>query len=183
MCQISEYIGAYAHNGVQPARSGNRHYKYAPHGVYRCSGDDRWLAIAVTCEEQWIALCNVMGVPALAQDKRFCDESARKTNEADLNGIIAAWTKERDAIEAMNALQAAGVPAGAVHRSVDMLEDPHLRERDFFVTLDEPDVGKKTYPGQAIITDGLPKHKWRPSARLGAHNALILTELLGRSSK
>ncbi len=179
VCQIGEYIGAFAHNGVQPARSGNSHYKYAPHGVYRCSGDDRWLAIAVTCEEQWIALCNVMGVPALAQDKRFRDESARKTNEADLNGIIAAWTKERDAVEVMNALQAAGVPAGAVHRSVDMLEDPHLRERDFFVTLDEPDVGKKTYPGQAIITDGLPKHKWRPSARLGAHNEHILGELLG----
>ena len=179
VCQIGEFIGAYAHNGVQPARSGNSHYKYAPHGVYRCSGDDRWLAIAVTCEEQWVALCNVMGVPALAQDRRFRDESARKTNEADLNGIIAAWTKERDAIDAMNTLQGAGVPAGAALRSVDMLEDPHLRERDFFVTLDEPDVGKKTYPGQAIITDGLPKHKWRPSARLGEHNEFVLSELLG----
>ena len=182
VCQIGEFIGAYAHNGVQPARSGNRHYKYAPHGVYRCSGDDRWLAIAVTCEEQWVALCKVMGVSALAQDKRFCDESARKANEADLNGIIADWTKARDAIEMMNALQDAGVPAGAVHRSVDMLGDPHLRERDFFVTLDEPDVGRKTYPGQAIITDGLPKQTWRPSARLGAHNKHILSELLGRAA-
>ena len=182
VCQIGEFIGAYSHNGTLPARSGNSHHRHAPHGVYPCSGDDRWLAITVTCEEQWLALCEVMDAPALEEDKRFCGESARKANEADLNRIIANWTKERDAIEAMNALQFAGVPAGAVHRSVDMLGDPHLRERDFFVTLDEPDVGRKTYPGQAIITDGLPKQTWRPSARPGEHNEHILIELLGRAA-
>lgn len=183
VCQIGELIGAYARNGVQPERRGNSHHKHAPHGVYPCAGDDRWLAIAVTCAEQWAALCNVMEAPRLALDARFCDEAARKANEAALNGIIAAWTQERDAIETMNALQAEGVPAGAAHRSVDMLNDPHLRERNFFVMLDEPDVGRKTYPGQAILTDGLQKQRWRPSARLGEHNDFLLTELLGRSAK
>ena len=183
VCQIGEFIGAYARKGVQPERDGNSHHKHAPHGVYRCAGDDRWLAIAVTSAEQWIALCNVMRLPRLAPDARFCDEAARKKNEAALNDIIAAWTQERDAIEMMKALQVAGVPAGAVHRSVDMLNDPHLRERDFFVTLDEADVGRKRYPGQAILTDGLQKRNWKPSARLGEHNAFLLTELLGRSAK
>ena len=181
VCQIGEFIGAYAHNGVQPDRKGNSHYRHAPHGVYPCLGDDRWLAIAVTCDEQWQALCGVMRTPELATDRRFREELSRKENEAELNGIIESWTKEEDAIEAMNALQAVGVPAGAVHRSIDMLDDPHLRGRDFFVTLDEPDVGRKTYPGQAIITDGLPKQNWRPSAPLGAHNEQILSELLGRA--
>ena len=181
VCQIGEFIGAYAHNGVQPDRKGNSHYRHAPHGVYPCLGDDRWLAIAVTCDEQWQALCGVMGSPELATDRRFREELSRKENEAELNGIIASWTKEEDAFDAMNALQAVGVPAGAVHRSIDMLDDPHLRGRDFFVTLDEPDVGRKTYPGQAIITDGLPKQNWRPSAPLGAHNKQILNELLGRA--
>ncbi len=179
VCQIGEYIGAYAHNGVQPARNGNMHQKHAPHGVYSCRGDDRWLAIAVTCEEQWQALCEVMGAPKLAEDERFCDEGRRKTNEADLDDIISAWTKERDPIAAMNMLQSSGVPAGAVHRSIDMLNDPHMRDRDFFVKLDEPDVGMKIYPGQAIITDGLPKRNWRPSAPLGAHNKFVLGDLLG----
>ena len=181
VCQIGEFIGAYAHNGVQPDRKGNSHYRHAPHGVYPCLGDDRWLAIAVTCDEQWQALCGVMRTPELATDRRFREESSRKENEAELNDIISSWTKEEGAIKAMNALQAMGVPAGAVHRSIDMLDDPHLRGRDFFVTLDEPDVGRKTYPGQAIITDGLPKHNWRPSAPLGAHNKQILNELLGRA--
>ena len=180
VCQIGEFIGAYVHNSIQPARNGNSHYCYAPHGVYPCAGDDRWLAIAVTCEAQWRSLCDVMDMPELASDDRFCGESERKANEAALNDIIAGWTKERDAIEMMNALQAAGIPAGAVHRSVDMLADPHLRERDFFVTLNEPGIGRKTYPGQAIITDGLNKSEWRASAPLGTHNEFILNELLGR---
>ena len=183
VCQIGEFIGAFVNNGFQPSRIGNGHHKHAPHGVYPCLGDDRWLAIAVTCEEHWVVLCGVMGMIRLAEDARFSDEVARKANEAELNDIIAAWTRERDAIEMMNALQLAGVPAGAVHRSVDMLGDPHLRERDFFVTLDEPDVGRKTYPGQAIITDGLPKQDWRPSARLGEHNDYILGELLGHTGE
>ena len=180
VCQIGEFIGSYAHNGVQPARNGNSHYRHAPHGVYPCQGDDRWLAIAVTCEAQWQSLCRVMDMPELASDDRFCGESERKANETALNDIIAGWTKERDAIETMNALQVAGVPAGAAHRSVDMLADPHLRERDFFVTLNEPGIGRKTYPGQAIITDGLNKSEWRASAPLGTHNEFILSELLGR---
>ena len=183
VCQIGEYIGAYAHNGTQPARSGNSHYKHAPHGVYPCLGDDRWLAIAVTCEEQWHALCRVMGALRLLYDGRFRDELARKTNEAALNDIISSWTEQRDAIETMHALQGAGVPAGAVHRSIDMLNDPHLRERDFFVTLDEKDVGRKTYPGQAIITDGLPKQNWRASVPLGEHNEFVLCDLLGLTDK
>ncbi len=182
VCQIGEFIGAYAHNGTQPPRAGNSHHRHAPHGVYPCNGDDRWLAIAVTCEEQWLALCGVMGMSDLAKDERFRDEMVRKTNESALNDVIAGWTRKRDAIQMMNALQDAGIPAGAVHRSVDMLSDPHLRERDFFVTLDEPDVGVKTYPGQAIITDGLTKQKWRPSARLGEHNEYILSELLGHDA-
>ena len=183
VCQIGEYIGAYAHNGTQPARSGNSHYKHAPHGVYPCLGDDRWLAIAVTCEEQWHALCRVMGASRLLDDGRFRVEVARKTNEAALNDIISSWTEQRDAIETMHALQGAGVPAGAVHRSIDMLNDPHLRERDFFVTLDEKDVGCKTYPGQAIITDGLPKQNWRASVPLGEHNEFVLCDLLGLTAK
>ena len=183
VCQIGEYIGAYAHNGTQPARSGNSHYKHAPHGVYPCSGEDRWLAIAVTCEEHWHALCRVMGVLRLLNDERFRDELARKANEAALNDIISSWTEQRDAIETMHALQGAGVPAGAVHRSIDMLNDPHLRERDFFVTLDEKDVGRKTYPGQAIITDGLPKENWRASAPLGEHNKFVLCDLLGLTDR
>ncbi len=180
VCHIGEHIAAVAHNGRQPPRRGNKHREHAPHGVYPARGNDRWLAIAVTSQEQWRALCGIMEMPELADDKRFRSQTARKTNEDALNRIIADWTQPRDALETMRALQTAGVPAGAAHTNIDLLNDPHLRQRDFFVDLDEPDIGVMTYPGQAIITDGLNKRNWRASAPPGAHNALVLNDLLGR---
>lgn len=182
VCHIGEYIAAVDRNGRQPPRRGNKHHKHAPHGVYPARGNDRWLAIAVTSQAQWRALCGIMGMPQLADDKRFRSEAARKSNENALNRIIADWTQRRDALELMRELQTAGVPSGAAHTNIDLLNDPHLRQRDFFVELDEPDVGLMTYPGQAIITDGLNKRNWRASAPLGAHNALVLNDLLGRAA-
>ena len=180
VCHIGEHIAAAAHNGGQPARAGNSHYEFAPHGVYRVRGDDRWVAIAVTCEAEWHALCEAMGRRELADDARFGDMAARKANETALNELIAGWTITRDAIELARGLQAAGVAAGAAHTNVDLLNDPHLREREFFVELDEPGVGRMTYPGQAIITEGMNKREWRASAAPGAHNAAVLVDLLGR---
>ena len=180
VCHIGEHIAAAAHNGGQPARAGNSHYEFAPHGVYRARGADRWVAIAVTCEAEWHALCEAMGRRELADDARFGDMAARKANETALNELIAGWTQSRDAIELARALQAAGVAAGAAHTNIDLLNDPHLREREFFVELDEPGVGRMTYPGQAIITEGMNKREWRASAAPGAHNAAVLVDLLGR---
>ena len=180
VCHIGEHIAAAAHNGGQPARAGNSHYEFAPHGVYRALGADRWVAIAVTCEAEWRAFCEAMGRRELQDDPRFGDMAARKANESALNELIAGWTITRDAIELARGLQAAGVAAGAAHTNIDLLNDPHLRERDFFVELDEPGVGRMTYPGQAIITEGMNKREWRASAAPGAHNAGVLVDLLGR---
>ena len=180
VCHIGEHIAAAAHSGGQPARAGNMHYEFAPHGVYRARGDDRWVAIAVTCEAEWEALRGVMGMRELADDARFGSRAARKANERALDALIAGWTASRDAIELARELQAAGVAAGAAHTNVDLLDDPHLRERGFFVELDEPGVGRMTYPGQAIIMAGLDKGSWRASAALGAHNGAVMVGLLGR---
>ncbi len=182
VCQLGEFVGAYGHNGSQPERHGNSHYKWAPQGVYRALGDDRWIAISVTTEEQWESFCQVMGRPDLVSDERFCSESARKANEQALNQIISEWTKDNDAVELMHSLQSRRIPAGAVSDNRDLLGDPHLRERKFFVELDEPDVGPKIYPGQAILTAGLNRENWTPSARLGEHNLNLLGELLGLAS-
>ena len=180
VCHIGEYIGAFANNGRQPPRAGNSHSECAPHGVYPAKGTDRWIAIAVTSAAQWRALRDAMGRHwDAALDARFSGAAARKANEAELNAIIAEWTAGWDAVELARRLQGAGVPAGAAHTGPDLLNDPHLGERGFFVDLDEPDVGMMTYPGQAIITAGLRKDRWRPSAGLGAHDGLILGDLLG----
>ena len=179
VCQIGEFIAASRHGDGQPERLANSHYKWAPHGVYPASGEDRWIAIAITNEEQWRALCESMGRPDLATEGRFCSESARKANEHVLDRTISEWTRRNDNAEIMNKLQSLGIPAGAVHNGRDLLDDPHLSERGFFVELDEPDVGPKRYPGQAIRIAGLDPGRWKPSARLGEHTYDILNGLLG----
>ncbi|MCH7745712.1 MAG: CoA transferase, partial [Chloroflexi bacterium] len=182
VCQIGEFVGASEHNGSQPERHGNSHYKWAPQGVYQALGDDQWIAISVTTEEQWSSFCQVMGRPGLASDEKFSSESARKANEQVLNQLISEWMKDNDAIELMRDLQSKGVPAGAAYKNIDLLSDPHLREREFFVELDESDIGPKIYPGQAIRTAGLNRQNWTASDRLGERNLYLLNELLGLAS-
>ena len=179
VCQIAEFFAAHAHDGRKFRRRGNSHYRWAPHGVYRTLGEDKWLAVSVTSEAQWESLCRVMERPDLLTDDRFASETARKKNERVLNDVITEWTKDKDASELMHDLQAEGIPAGAVHNNVDLLNDPHLRERGYFVELIESDVGPKMYPGQAIRTDGYDRRNWVASARLGENNSDILNGLLG----
>jgi benzylsuccinate CoA-transferase BbsF subunit len=95
-------------------RAGNFHPTMAPHNVYRCLGEDKWLAIAVDSDHEWSALCEAMGRPSLATDSRFATALARKRNEAELDEAVAAWTAGQQHIAAMHALQAAGVAAAAV---------------------------------------------------------------------
>ena len=178
VCQIGEFVASARHTGGQANRHGNSHYRWAPHGVYPAGGDDRWIAIAVTNDEQWRGLCEAMGRPELATDGRFRTEPARKANEQVLDRTIAEWTKHNDSNELTHRLQSMGIPAGAVHDNKDLLEDPHLQERGFFVELTEPDVGSRLYPGQAILTAGVDHRRWKPSARLGEHTYDILSGLL-----
>ncbi|MDA0365438.1 MAG: CoA transferase, partial [Chloroflexi bacterium] len=106
--------------------AGNDDPTHAPHGVYRCAGHDRWLAIAVTTEAQWHALCAV--VPDLAP-RTALGASARRRQRTTIDDALRAWTRDRDAIAAMDALQAAGVPAAATYSTSDLFADAHLWER------------------------------------------------------
>ncbi|MCY4653321.1 MAG: CoA transferase [Dehalococcoidia bacterium] len=179
ICQIGEFIAAHSMTGIQPPRVGNAHPEHAPYGVYPARGEDEWIAICVTSDAQWSDLCRLMGSPELADSDEFSDESSRRRNFRVLDDIIALWTRERDASELASALQSIGVAAGRVSKNFQLLADPHLDERGFFVEIEEPDVGPKIYPGQAIRMDGMDRASWIPSARLGEHTQEILNELLG----
>ena len=102
----------YAVNGRDVKRRGNACSHAAPHGVYRCRGDDRWCAISVSSDEEWRAFCNVIGNPEWSQDSRFGSLLSRKQHEAELNRLVEQWTSNHTAEEVMETLQAAGVPAG-----------------------------------------------------------------------
>src|SRR5262249_12263686 len=101
----------------------NRDLYHAPHGVYPAAGDDRWVAIACRSEDDWRALCSVMGAPQLAADPRFNTFAARQANCAELDRMISEWTRTLDAHEAEQRLQARGVPAHAVQDAADLHHD------------------------------------------------------------
>jgi crotonobetainyl-CoA:carnitine CoA-transferase CaiB-like acyl-CoA transferase len=176
---LGEAVIGYTMTGRSPERLGNHHPLYAPHNIYRCRGEDRWVTITVTNDDEWRALCQVLGQPDLARDERFADPVTRWKNQDGLDHIIEAWTCERDHDEVMHLLQKQGVIAAAVLDVKEMLEDPQLRARDFYVTIDQPEVGPRPYPGLPIKFSRGARTHWGPCPDLGEHNHWLLQDLLG----
>lgn len=168
----------YVANGVEATRQGNRSSQDAPHGVYRCRGEDRWCAIHVETGEQWPKLCQVIGEPQLTADPRFSTLDARKENEPLLDGIIEEWTKGRSADTVMGAMQEAGVPAGVVQTSRDIFRDPQLRHRRHYHRVKHPRIGWHRVESSAFQLSDV-------SARIGAgpclrqHNEYFYKRVLG----
>ena len=170
---------AYQFKGREPERRGNRSAWYAPCNAYPCAGEDRWITIAATNEQEWQALARKIGDPALADDSRFATPSRRLANQGALDAIIGQWTSGQGAFELTRRLQSAGVPAGPVLRGPDLLEDPHYRERDTFVTMDHPQVGPRQYPGLPWKMSATPGEVRWPAPTLGQHNREVFGGLLG----
>lgn len=176
--QVTPSLLDWEANGHLQTRNGNRIANAAPHGVFPCRGDDRWCAIAVFKEEEWLAFCQVTGNPAWTQDPKFSNLSARKANEDALEGLIAEWTRQHEAEEVMEKLQAAGVPAGVVNTMQDIFEnDPQLREREFLVTLEHPVIGACSHPNPPYKLSKT-KAQIRTSPCMGEHTEYVCTQLL-----
>ncbi|MBI2369808.1 MAG: CoA transferase [Deltaproteobacteria bacterium] len=132
----------FAANGRVAHRVGNRHRSAAPHGAYRCRGDDRWVALSVFGDDEWQRLCQVAGHPEWAADPRFATILARKAHEEELDRLIAEWTAAMTAEAVMQRLQAAGVRAGVVKNMRDICEDPQLAHRGVWVEVEHPELGR-----------------------------------------
>ena len=120
-----------------------------------------------------------MGRPELADSRDYSEEPLRRRNMTTLDDMVARWTSDRDGAELAASLQSVGIAAGRAAKNYQLLADPHLDERGFFVEIEEPDVGPKIYPGQAVRMAGMDRASWIPSARLGEHTEKVLNELLG----
>jgi benzylsuccinate CoA-transferase BbsF subunit len=169
----------YAANGREPERIGNSSPNAAPHGVYPCKGDDRWCTVAVTDDGEWAGLCREIGRPGYVADPRFSTLAARKKNEAELDEIIGAWTAGLTAEEVMERLQSAGVPAGVVKNTADVLEDPQLRKRNLYWPMEHSEMGTFTHLGQSFQLSKTPSRAYSPSPLLGEHTEYVCTKMLG----
>jgi crotonobetainyl-CoA:carnitine CoA-transferase CaiB-like acyl-CoA transferase len=166
-------------NGDETPPKGNHYAVAAPHGCYRCAGDDRWCVISARDETEWRAFCRVIGRPELFDEARFANLSARLNNRAELDAIVQQWTGTRTAEEVMTKLQSAGVPAGVVQTGADLLKDPQLRHRNYFASFADSLIGPFEIPRSGILFRGMTDGPLRLPNRFGADNEQILGELLG----
>lgn len=180
---LPEALMEYAMHGTQPARNSNRDPYMAPHGVFRCNGEDRWVSIVVGDEEEWRRFCAAIGQPTLATDPRFLTLAARKEHEDILEQIVTSWTQERSAEEVTRALQQAGIAAYPALNGKDLLANAHVAERGFFVELEHPEAGKRRHLGIPWRMSRTPCAVRRPAPCLGQDTSYVLEEILGLSQE
>jgi crotonobetainyl-CoA:carnitine CoA-transferase CaiB-like acyl-CoA transferase len=177
---LAEGILPWTMRGVQLPRQGNRDTLMAPHGVFRCSGDDRWVSIVVRDDGEWRRFAGVLG-PPLADDARFAAQAGRKAHEDELEALITAWTSVRDRWEVTGLLQAAGIAAFPVLDAKEVAEDPHLLARGFFNELPHAEVGRRRHAGAPWRALETPTGVRKAAPCMGEDNEYVVMELLGRS--
>lgn len=179
---LGEGLMAQVMNGVPPPRLGNRDPHIAPHGLFRCQGEDRWVSIAVASEDEWRRLCAGMGKPELATDPRFATFSDRKKNEDILETLIHAWSETLTAEEATAKLQAVGVAAFPALTNRELAEDPHLHSRGFFAALRHPEIGVRQHAGVPWVFSDSPCRVRCPAPCFGQDTDDVMQRVLGYSA-
>ena len=168
-------------NGTEPQPQGNHYAMAAPHGCYRCQGEDRWCVISARDDAEWLSFCRVIGRVELASDRRFTSLQARLRldHRSALDAIVQEWTQARAPEEVMARCQSAGVPAGVVQTGADLLKDPQLRHRGYFAPFADSLIGPFEIPRSGFLFRGMAEEPLRLPNRFGADNEAILGDLLG----
>ncbi len=173
----------YAVNQRELALTGNKCAYAAPHGTYRCQGDDRWIAIGVFTDEEWDSFCRVIGKPAWTKEPKFSTLTSRVKNSEELDKLVEEWTINFTAEQVMAKMQAAGVGAGVVSNAKDLDKDIQLKHYDFNRELDHPYIGRVNYyhPPAFKLAEA-PAEVARPNL-LGEHTEYVCKEVLGMSDE
>ncbi len=173
----------YLVNGREPEPQGNFSPTAAPHGCYRCKGDDSWCVIAVETQEQWRRFCELAEHREWLTDHRFAELSARIVYRQELDYWIENWTSKYTPHQVMMMLQREGIAAAVVQTAEDLYRDPHLRERGFAREVFHSQVGWLTRVGPSVrLTEAgfVPRGEAHTAGR---DNEAVLGEILGMSSE
>ena len=178
---LGQFILDYTMNDRVVPPQGNTHPAHAPHNVYPTEGDDQWIAIDVDGDDEFAALCDVLGAPALASDDRFAGGLERLRHRDELDGEIAQLTQPCDKEQLFGKLQAAAVTSAPLHDEMEALADEQLTARGWFREIEMPTVGTHRYPGYLFRMERTPDDVQLPPPLLGEHNEEIYLDLLGYS--
>ncbi len=171
----------YAMNDREECRRGNQDDAMAPHGVYRCRGQDAWASIAVGSDQEWHGLRHALGNPPWAEEPRFADGYRRWVNREYLDRFLEQWTIQFTPQEVTQRLQQAGVAAFPSLSASQLMKDPHLLAREAFPVVEHPDKGRQRAVAPPWRFSSTPARvdRWTPS--LGEHNLEVFHGLLGLS--
>ena len=178
---LPEAILDFTMNGRVKAPQGNRHPAMAPHGCYKCSGDDQWVTIAISTDEEWGAFCEAIGNPEWTKDDKYANTLSRQRNQQELDSLIQEWTRNHSHYEATEILQKAGIMAAPSLKVEEALQDPHLTERGFFKDIDHPGIGPLRHAGLPWRLSDVPPGNYLGCPGLGEHNEYVFRELLNLS--
>jgi crotonobetainyl-CoA:carnitine CoA-transferase CaiB-like acyl-CoA transferase len=156
----------------------------APCGIYPCKPGGYNDYVYIFCSranpEHWTRLLKVIGREELIEDPRFATNEERNKNEGFINEILTEWTRNHTKEEAMQIIGAAGVPAGAVHDTLELQNDPSFEKRGIMQVMKHPD-GDWKCEAWPVRFDGKPP-ELKPSPKLGQHTDEVFSSWLEMSS-
>lgn len=168
-------------NDERPASNRSSTPYMAPHGVYRCRGEDNWVAISCRNDRDWQALKAVVDDPKL--DDPVLDDLAGRLGDQDrVDDALSSWTEDLVRWSVAEELQAAGVPAAAVRRPAERIDgDIATASWGLWPMVDHPEMGGVRVDGQPVHLSETDWSIGRATPTLGQHNRYVLGDLLGLS--
>jgi formyl-CoA transferase len=158
----------------------------APSALYPCKGggpnDYVYVFTSRGNPDHWRRLLKAIDREDLAGDSRYETMQARGEHAAEVDELVAAWTSQHTKEECMKIIGAAGVPAGAVFDTLELMNDPSFDQRGIMQTIDHPTTGKVKMPAWPVRFDGVTA-RVKPSPLLGQHSAEVLGGWLGMSAQ
>jgi crotonobetainyl-CoA:carnitine CoA-transferase CaiB-like acyl-CoA transferase len=171
---LGEVFMDYIINGRVAGPLGNRdHMGNMAQGVYQCAGDEEWIAISIANINEWDKICNLIGT-----DKSFSDMSDLISSQDEIDSIISTWTADKDPIDLFHKLQAEGIMAGHIMHEAHAFDDPHVKDREFFVEITHPEAGTHLYPSTIFKMSKVPFVVRKPPVRVGEDNDYVFQEVL-----
>jgi crotonobetainyl-CoA:carnitine CoA-transferase CaiB-like acyl-CoA transferase len=169
-------------NGRDHRPIGNRDESMAPHGVFPAAGEDKWIAIAITTDDEFAQLCVVLGAPALASNAKFARLLGRLDNVEELEREIAARTRVHQRDELVAKLRERGLAAGPIYSTPELMKDPVFTESSMLVKLKHGEVGERVVPGLPVRFSDIDL-EYRGAPMIGEHTEELMRELLGYSAE
>jgi crotonobetainyl-CoA:carnitine CoA-transferase CaiB-like acyl-CoA transferase len=163
--------------GAVLGRNGNRGPVAAPQGIYPCAGDDRWIALAVTSDDEWRSLCSALGKSAWADEDAMASTEGRRRLHDQIDAALAAWTRGQDAEATATLLVDLGVPAAEVAAPRDIASNPQLRSRSLFEVEHHAVTGDHEIPMLPFRYSRIDKWIRSPAPTLGEHNDEVLGDI------